>query len=382
MFGGVKVLLVVSSMDLGGGERVALTLASGLADSGIHVEAAGPEKGKLRSAFEKICRAYHPFEFTPLKFSKFARFIADGKFDVVHTHLFTADIFGILAARQSGVPCVVATIHGPTYIYDFSLRHRIQSALYRMAYLPAHAIVYVSEWVKKDFFTRKGLKPASNRDRHIEVIPNCLPVKLEMDDCYVPPDYSGPTVLSVGEFHPIKGQLLLAEAGLKVLSEMPEVRFLMIGKDAYELRKIKNLVSAAGRQESFLFPGQVIVGTETYRSATVTAVPSMYEGFGLVAFESMSAGTPAIVSDGGALSEVVGDAACTFPAGNRTRFTESLLQVLQDKALRDRLISLGTQRITYYSRKQFIKSYLDLYLRILDSTQAQRSNFQPENSAH
>ena len=47
----IKVLLVISSVELGGGERVVLTLASGLTDLGIHVEVAGPEKGKLEWAF-------------------------------------------------------------------------------------------------------------------------------------------------------------------------------------------------------------------------------------------------------------------------------------------------------------------------------------------
>ncbi len=353
-----------------------LTLAGGLTESGIHVEVAGPPKGELRQAFERVCKAYHPFSFYPTKLPEFVRFVAGGKFDVVHTNLFGADLFGLLAARRSRVPCVVATIHGPTYIYDFSLRHRIQAALYRMAYLPAHAIVCVSEWVKKDFFTRKGFKLSSNQSRYIDVIPNCLPIMPEASDCYVPPPHCGPTVLSVGEFHPIKGQLLLAEAGLKVLEEMPDVRFLMIGKEAEELGKIKRLVSDALRQDSFIFPGQVSVGIDTYRSATVTVVPSMYEGFGLVAFESMNAGMPTIVSDGGALTEVTGNAACSFPAGDRAQFTRTILELLSNEALRDRLKILGPRRVKLFPREQFIKSYLDLYQKVLNSSAAGRSTSQ------
>lgn len=368
MFGEVKVLLVVSSMELGGGERVVLTLASGLTDLGIHVEVAGPESGKLRGAFNQVCKAYHSIDFRPTTFFKLARLVDRNNFNVVHTHLFGADLIGLLAARRSGVPCVATTIHGPTYIYDFSLRHRIQAALYRMAYLPAHAIVCVSEWVKKDFLTRKGLKLPSNKHRHIQVIPNCLPLLLEKNSCYTPSSHSGPTVLSVGEFHPIKGQKLLAESGLEVLSEIPDARFIMVGKEAKELEEIKKMVSDAGKLESFIFPGQVNVGMDTYSSATVTVVPSMYEGFGLVAFESMNSGTPTLVSNGGALTEIVGDAAYYFPAGDRGQLTKSILQILRDKTLRDRLKILGPERVKRYPREQFIESYLDLYQRLLNSS--------------
>jgi glycosyltransferase involved in cell wall biosynthesis len=369
----LKILLVVSSIELGGGERVVLTLASGLSDLGIHVEIAGPQEGELLWAFKKVCKAYHPFNFYPTKIPEFTRLVADGGFDVVHTHLFGADLFGLLAARRSGVPCVVATIHGPTYIYDFSLRHRLQAALYRMAYVPAHAIVCVSEWVKNDFFSRSGLKLSTNRQRQIRVIPNCLPIMLETNDCYIPPPHSGPTILSVGEFHPIKGQILLAKAGLKVISEIPEARFVMIGKEAHELDKIKKLVSDAQKQDSFIFPGQVNVGTETYRAATLTVVPSIYEGFGLVAFESMNAGTPTLVSNGGALTEVTGDAACTFPAGDKEMFAQSILQLLRDKHLRERLKTVGLKRVKHFPREQFINSYLDLYQQVLNSSSVGQS---------
>jgi hypothetical protein len=195
---------------------------------------------------------------------------------------------------------------------------------------------------------------------------------LESSDCYVPPPCSGPTVLSIGEFHPIKGQILLAKASLQVLEEMPEVRFVMIGKEGMELAKAKKLISDADKEESFILPGQVPVGMDTYRSATITVVPSIYEGFGLVAFESMNAGTPTLVSDGGALKEIVGDAAHIFPSGDTTQFARAILQILRDKKLRDRLKIMGPERVKQFPREQFVKSYLDLYYRVLNLSSAAR----------
>lgn len=46
-----------------------------------------------------------------------------------------------------------------------------------------------------------------------------------------------------------------------------------------------------------------------YREAMVVAVPSLHEGFGIVALEAMSAGAPVVASTAGALPEICGDAA-------------------------------------------------------------------------
>ena len=51
-----------------------------------------------------------------------------------------------------------------------------------------------------------------------------------------------------------------------------------------------------------------------YKMAEVFAYPSLYEGFGLPVAEAMSCGTPVLVSEDGALAEVVGEAALVVDA--------------------------------------------------------------------
>ena len=51
---------------------------------------------------------------------------------------------------------------------------------------------------------------------------------------------------------------------------------------------------------------------ELYRGAFATVMPSLYEGFGLPALESMACGTPVIASNAAALPEVIGNGGVFF----------------------------------------------------------------------
>ena len=81
-------------------------------------------------------------------------------------------------------------------------------------------------------------------------------------------------------------------------------------------------------------------------SATCLVHPARSEGFGYPPLEAMAAGTPVVATDGGALSELVGDAALVVPAGDAAALADGVRQVLDDASLRDRLVEAGRRRIT------------------------------------
>jgi glycosyltransferase involved in cell wall biosynthesis len=83
---------------------------------------------------------------------------------------------------------------------------------------------------------------------------------------------------------------------------------------------------------------------DLYAESTLAVVPSLYEGFGLPAVEAMACGIPLVCSDGGALAEVVGDAARVVPAGNISALTAALADLLDNVAAREELGQRGRSR--------------------------------------
>jgi glycosyltransferase involved in cell wall biosynthesis len=116
----------------------------------------------------------------------------------------------------------------------------------------------------------------------------------------------GPFVLHVGSLEPRKGlDVLIAAAASE-----PGWRLVLAGRPGHEGERIAAAARAAG---AILLPDLDDPAlARLYRAAEVVAVPSLYEGFGMVPLEAMASGTPAVVAaSAGALAEVAGEAALT-----------------------------------------------------------------------
>lgn len=73
---------------------------------------------------------------------------------------------------------------------------------------------------------------------------------------------------------------------------------------------------------------------DLYRAATVVAVPSLYEGFGLPILEAMACGAPTVASSRGAMPEVAGEGAIVAnptPSALADAIREALDPVVADR---------------------------------------------------
>ena len=84
-------------------------------------------------------------------------------------------------------------------------------------------------------------------------------------------------------------------------------------------------------------------------AARVFAFPSRSEGFGLPPLEAMACGTPVVCTTGGALGEVVADAALTSPPGDAATFAAQLERALDDEPLRETLRERGLARAAKFT---------------------------------
>ncbi len=98
-----------------------------------------------------------------------------------------------------------------------------------------------------------------------------------------------------------------------------------------------------------------------YRSASVLLYPSFAEGFGLPVLEAMVHGTPVVTSAGTATEEVAAGAAVLIDPASPDAIAEALTAVLNDGALRRRLIDDGLSRAGQLTWETTAKGYAEAF---------------------
>jgi glycosyltransferase involved in cell wall biosynthesis len=108
-----------------------------------------------------------------------------------------------------------------------------------------------------------------------------------------------------------------------------------------------------------------VVLTNLYSNALAFVFPSLYEGFGIPVLEAFSTDCPCLLSDGGSLREVGGEAALYFDADDPASMYNNLALFLSSGASRNELIAKGQERLKMFSWDQTYLQTLDVYKSIL-----------------
>lgn len=164
-----------------------------------------------------------------------------------------------------------------------------------------------------------------------------------------------PYVLFVSSLHPRKNLAALrtAVAGL-VARGFPHLLVVVAARvagDEAEARAEQALVAEIPGA-----PGRLVVMPHLeddalaalYGAADAFCLPSISEGFGLTALEALACGAPVVASRGGAIPEVVGDAAVLVEP-TPARLEDALARVLTSPALAARLRTAGPARAAPFS---------------------------------
>lgn len=165
----------------------------------------------------------------------------------------------------------------------------------------------------------------------------------------------------VGRLETHKGVADLVDA----VAGAPELTLEIAGAGPEE-DALRRRAEAAGTRIRFLGPLDQDALPDFYRSIDVLAVPSVdtpswREQFGRVVVEAQASGTPVVVSDGGALPEVVGDAGVVVPQRDVAALRRALVDLVTDRPRRERLAAAGPVAAAACSWERVADAYEQLY---------------------
>ncbi|MFI5606340.1 glycosyltransferase family 4 protein [Amycolatopsis sp. NPDC051903] len=156
-----------------------------------------------------------------------------------------------------------------------------------------------------------------------------------------PLDLPSKYVLAVGTIEPRKGIDVLIDA----VAEVGDVALVLAGQPGWGGIDPVRLAASRGLTDVHVL-GKVTDAelATALRGASVLAVPSLAEGFGLPLLEAMASGVPVVHTDVPALIEVAGGAGVVVPRGDATALAAGLREVLASPARSAELIRLGRDR--------------------------------------
>ncbi len=311
-------------------------------------------------------------EFTDLKEIKEA--------DVVHYPWF--DFYFHTLPIKKKFPTVV-TIHDVIPLifkknYPVGIRGRLNFTLQKVSLKNCNSIITDSMASRKDINRYLNVS-----EEKIEVIPLAsdqnFRVLQDTKLIQIRRKYNLPQkfLLYVGDANWVKNLPFLLE-GFRKVCEMPqysEVKLVLVGgvflknveninhPELESLKELNKKIQEYNLSSRVIKPGNV-TGDELvafYNLATVYIQPSLYEGFGLPILQAFACGAPVISSDGGSLPEVGGDAAVYFPPTDLSRFKAILIDILEDKSLRQRLSELGLKQAEKFSWEKTVDKTKKIY---------------------
>ncbi len=337
-----SVLHLVSSFHQGGSERQAVQLARLLKESGSYdVSLACLDgSGALRDEAERIGLGEIPeYKLTSFhdrnmvtQLRRFARYLRQREINIVHTHDFYTNVFGMAAARMARVPVRIASRRETT-----GWRTDAQKFVERLSYRVAQAIVANAEAVRVQLI-KEGV-----RSEKIVTIYNGLDIErikprpglsrsrmLASFDLPHQGDHRFVTIVA-NLRHTVKDHPTFLRAASRVYQSAPYARFIIAGEGEL-IKPMRELASNLGLARATHFIGRCERVAELLAVSDVCVLSSKAEGFSNSILEYMAAARPAVVTDvGGAREAIVdGETGYVVPQGDDKAMAERITYLLSN----------------------------------------------------
>jgi len=341
------VLQLLATGGTGGAQESAIAILLHLDQSRFEVEAVCLTEGRTVERLRELSIGVTviPGRDDRSTVRELVAYLRRREIDILHAHLFRAELLGTRAAQAAGTPVVVATAHSSRVRSpaDIAALAAVTPSINRLI-VPSAAIA-------------AKVRAEGRGAAEITVVPNGVDLdrfsphrsSLDMaalrDALGIPPDAF--LIGVVARLDPEKGHRYLVEALPAIIEAVPNAWLLLVGEGSQTdaLRaQAGSLPLAAGQRV-------VIAGFQTEIEAVtqamdVAVLPSVREAQGLALLEAMAAQRPVVASAVGGIPETIrgGADGLLVPPAQPDALAAAIIRLARDASLRDRLAASGRRR--------------------------------------
>ncbi len=301
-----SVLLVITGLAMGGAESQVVNLADELSRRGYQVTLAYMLKPAVVSPGSlKVKVVWLGGRKTVvgmfITFFNLLSLVYKVKPNIVHSHMFHANILSRLVRILSNIPCLVCTAH------NTNEGGKLRMFVYRLTDRLADQFTNVSQEAVEAFEEKKAAPAGRMLTMH-----NGIDTQRFSFDSRVRQKWRSDlgvqnlkVFIAIGRFHEQKDYPNLLNSFSMLGKDLEESYLLIVGDG--ELRpQIECQVAKLGLQDKVALLGVRKDVPELLSAADIFVLSSAWEGFGLVVAEAMAAERIVIATDSGGVAEVMG----------------------------------------------------------------------------
>jgi len=360
-----RILVVVHSLEVGGAEMVAVTLAERLREDFDFEFLCLDRRGPLADRLEEHAIRVHTLERSPgfdrRLVGQFRTAMKKARPALVHNHQCTPWIYAQVARIPSASPPLLVTEHG-RFHPDFRNPKRVLAN--RLLIRRSDRAVAVGEGVKTALATNEGI-PQSR----ISVIYNGIDLARfeasatggrEVRRALGLAD-TDRIALHVARLDTIKDHDTALRAMERLSSEIPELKLLIVGEGP-EADRIDARIEELGLASTARRLGLRADVPDLLAASDLLLLTSVSEGIPLALIEAMAARVPIVSTDVGGVSEVVGTSALLVPPGDDEELAAAVARLCREPDLGPRLSQAGKERaLRHFSLDAMAHRYRELY---------------------
>lgn len=352
----MRVIHLIKAKQIGGAERHLLMLLPALIARGIDAQLLVmiEPNTPMEDLFEEAEQRGIPAQAIEMRGSIDALIVNrirtklnELKPDILHTHLIHADTFGLAASKLANVPHLVTSRHNDD---DFRSKRVVKWAS-GMMWNGFDACIAISDAIKKFaievekcppekvYTVKYGIEHQSLPQSHFEEARASLLAELGLsDDAQI----LGMACRLVAQ----KGIIYALQALKTIHPSFPDAHLVIAGNGEL-MHELIHLVAQLELTDNVHFLGWRSDVPQLMAGFDIFMMPSLWEGFGLVALEAMSKRRPVIATRVTALPEVVAheQTGLLVPPKNSDALAEAMQSLLEDRTLRAHMGLVGEDRV-------------------------------------
>lgn len=349
----VRVLSVIGSLRFGGAEARVARFAQALRPYGIEteicaLERTGPNLTLLENAGFRVHGTPYlarPFRSNTMMLLRtvdaIRRIVKAGRFDIVHTNLFWADVLGVAGARLGGCRRIIQSrvamhswAHGPTAFF-----HGLEQTTNALT----NELIADCQASLKDAERYEALLPSKRTVIYSGVEIDQFPVAHPRLDGTL-------RLLTLGVLAPRKGQEFAIQAMEILKTKGVDAKLQLVGSGPDEAM-LRQQVLTRGLGEIITFVGQVPDSKPFFADADMFIFPSRQEGGAIALQEAMASALPIVATDVGGVPEALvdGSGGRLVPPQDAAALARAISDLASDRA---RLQAMGQ-----FNRRRAIELY-------------------------